>query len=164
MVLASHVVFTVYGFWLPNDPRGSWSDFVRTWELYWFGPPTKVTTRRSLARDAHNQQLRRVAKSALRYAPVHLTGRQALSVARGFKRALTESGYVVYACAVLPEHAHAVVKRHDTRRSESWGTSRDALRSNSSLTGCTRSGTCARRAGRYRRCGRAGRGRCSWIR
>jgi hypothetical protein len=27
-VLAYHVVLGAYGFWLPNDPRGSWSDFV----------------------------------------------------------------------------------------------------------------------------------------
>jgi len=25
MVIASHDIFTFYGFWLPNDPRGSWS-------------------------------------------------------------------------------------------------------------------------------------------
>src|SRR5438034_5148372 len=37
MVLASHGIFTAYGFWLPNDPRGSWSDFVRSWELFLAG-------------------------------------------------------------------------------------------------------------------------------
>src|SRR5437899_6098149 len=50
MVLASHVIFTTYGFWLPNDPRGSWSDFVAAWELFRAGgPATKTTTRRSVA-------------------------------------------------------------------------------------------------------------------
>jgi hypothetical protein len=39
MVLASHVIITAYGFWLPNEERGSWSDFVRSWELFKnFGP------------------------------------------------------------------------------------------------------------------------------
>jgi hypothetical protein len=28
MILAFHAIFGAYGFWLPNDPRGSWSDFV----------------------------------------------------------------------------------------------------------------------------------------
>ena len=37
-VLAYHLILTAYGFWLPNDPRGSWSDFVRAWELRRFGP------------------------------------------------------------------------------------------------------------------------------
>jgi hypothetical protein len=44
MILASHVIFSTYGFWLPNDPRGSWSDFVGAWELFRFGPATKTDT------------------------------------------------------------------------------------------------------------------------
>jgi hypothetical protein len=37
MVLGSHVIFGTYGFWLPNDPRESWSDFVGSWKLAHFG-------------------------------------------------------------------------------------------------------------------------------
>src|SRR4051812_43899841 len=33
MIVGYHVIFSTYGFWLPNDPRGSWSDFVGSWEL-----------------------------------------------------------------------------------------------------------------------------------
>ncbi|MBM4093542.1 MAG: hypothetical protein FJ276_29660, partial [Planctomycetes bacterium] len=32
------VIFGASGSWLPNDPRGSWSDFVGSWELWRFGP------------------------------------------------------------------------------------------------------------------------------
>src|SRR4051812_39201122 len=32
MIVGYHVIFSAYGFWLPNDPRGSWSDFVGSWE------------------------------------------------------------------------------------------------------------------------------------
>ena len=54
-VLAYHVVLTCYGFWLPNDPRGSWSQFVRAFELYRVGgPATKVQTDRSLAHVTHD--------------------------------------------------------------------------------------------------------------
>ena len=42
MVIAYHVIYSMYGFWLPNDPRGSWSDFVGSWELFRYGPATKV--------------------------------------------------------------------------------------------------------------------------
>jgi REP element-mobilizing transposase RayT len=112
MVIAHHLVFTTYGFWLPNDPRGSWSDFVRCWELYWYGAATKVTTRRSLARDAHDRNLRQVQKSALRYDPVQFSPQQIACVARGFARAVTESNYIVLACSILSEHVHVVVRRH----------------------------------------------------
>ena len=41
MVHGYHVIVCAYGFWLPNDPRGSWSDFVGKWELVRFGKATK---------------------------------------------------------------------------------------------------------------------------
>ena len=49
MILAFHFILSAYGFWLPNDPRGSWSEIVRNFELLRFGPATKVSTTRSLA-------------------------------------------------------------------------------------------------------------------
>jgi len=29
MILAYHLIFTLYGWWLPNDPRGSSSQLIR---------------------------------------------------------------------------------------------------------------------------------------
>lgn len=37
MIHAYHFILSAYGFWLPNDPRGSWSDFVGAWELFRYG-------------------------------------------------------------------------------------------------------------------------------
>ena len=37
MVLGYHIILSAYGFWLPNDPRGSWSDTIRVYELLRFG-------------------------------------------------------------------------------------------------------------------------------
>jgi REP element-mobilizing transposase RayT len=112
VILAFHSIISAYGFWLPNDPRGSWSDFVRAWELLRFGPATKVTTRQSVAATPHDRHLRESAKEALKYPPVHFTGIQARAIAYGFKDACEESGYVVFACAILPEHAHLIIGRH----------------------------------------------------
>lgn len=112
VVLAYHLIYTTYGFWLPNDPRGSWSDFVRSWELHWYGTATKVTTRESLARRGHDRDLRRIQKTALRYDPVRFTAAQMGAVARGIARAVAESRYVVFACSIMPEHVHMVVQRH----------------------------------------------------
>lgn len=112
MVLGYHIICTAYGFWLPNDPRGSWSDFVRSWELLAHGPATKTELRRSLARDPHDRKKRLEAKRSLRYDPVEFTGEQALCVANGFARAIRESGYVLLACSILPRHFHIVVARH----------------------------------------------------
>jgi REP element-mobilizing transposase RayT len=112
MVIAHHLIFTAYGFWLPNDPRGSWSDFVRSWELYCRGHATKVTARRSQAATVHDRELRRKQKSALQYDPVQFSPRQIACVARGFARAVDESHYTVLACSIMPDHVHGVVARH----------------------------------------------------
>jgi REP element-mobilizing transposase RayT len=112
VIIAAHVIITTYGFWLPNDPRGSWSDFVASWEILKFGTATKVTTRRSVAHVRHDQSLRRAAKQALRFPPVRFTGGQALAVGQGFARAIAEGKYVVNACSILPDHVHLVIARH----------------------------------------------------
>lgn len=113
-VLASHLIMTTYGFWLPNDPRGSGSDWVRKVELLKYGDAKKVTgqTRQSVARARHDASKRLEAKQALRFAPVELDAAQIAAVGRGFELAVQESGYEVYALAILRDHVHAVVKTH----------------------------------------------------
>ena len=111
MIVGYHVIFSAYGFWLPNDPRGSWSDFVGSWDLYRYGPATKTTERRSLAHDPHDRARRLAAKRALKCPPVVFTGLQARAVARGFGAYLRQSGLAVWACAILPDHVHLVTGR-----------------------------------------------------
>jgi REP element-mobilizing transposase RayT len=108
-MLAFHAIFGMYGFWLPNDPRGSWSKWIGSWELFRYGKATKVDTRRSLAHRPHDQRRRRVAKQALKYPPVVLDGHQAKAIAIGLGRASAEHGFTIHACAVLPEHCHLVI-------------------------------------------------------
>ena len=113
MVLASHVIVNAYGFWLPNEQRGSWSDFVRPWELFrQYDPATKVDTHRSVARRPYDRALKREMQESLKYPVVLFTGLQARAVARGFALQVEKSGYVVYACAILDDHSHLVLKRH----------------------------------------------------
>jgi REP element-mobilizing transposase RayT len=113
MLHGFHVIFSTYGFWLPNDPRGSWSDFVRQWELARFGSATKVNTHRSVAAVKHDVDKRLAAKRSLTYPEVSLSGVQALSVANGFRVAVEESKYQVYACSILPQHVHLVFGPHE---------------------------------------------------
>ncbi|MFI4860147.1 MAG: transposase [Phycisphaerales bacterium JB063] len=114
MVLAYHLVLTAYGFWLPNDPRGSYSDFVRSFDLYQAaGKATKVSTRRSVAHHAHDPIARERAKQALARKPVVFTGQQARTVALGFADYCTSNSRPCLACAVMPDHAHLVLQRTD---------------------------------------------------
>lgn len=115
MVRAYHLIISAYGFWLPNDPRGSWSDWIRKWKLLRFGPPTKTKSRRSVAGREHDVATRMAAKEVLEFPPVAFSGQQALAVAEGFAEACRKSEFVVWACAVLPEHVHLVIARHRLR-------------------------------------------------
>jgi REP element-mobilizing transposase RayT len=113
MILATHVIISGYGFWLPNEERGSWSDFVRSYELYKsFGPATKVDTHQSVARRPYDRARRAEARSTLKYPYVRLTGRQARAVARGFALLVEKTGYLIHACAIMPDHIHLVIARH----------------------------------------------------
>jgi REP element-mobilizing transposase RayT len=108
-----HVILPHYGFWLPNDPRGSWSCVVARWELVRFGKTTRHLEQRTLAQlSADELGQREAARKVLLYPPVSLTGEQALSVARGFQRQAAKCGYAIWACTILPEHTHLVIARH----------------------------------------------------
>jgi REP element-mobilizing transposase RayT len=111
MIVGYHVIFSAYGFWLPNDPRGSWSNFVGSWELFRYGPATKTNETRSLAHRQHDSARRRAAKSSLNYPPVQFIGLQARAIGRGFGRYVGCSGLPVWACAILPDHVHSVLGR-----------------------------------------------------
>ncbi len=112
MVLGYHVAFGAYGSWLPNDPRGSWSTWVRSLRLHRHGqsigpdpfwrpgsPPQCVTARLA-------------TKRSLICAPVRFTDRQILAIGRGFARIIDKCGYAVWACAILRDHVHMVIGRH----------------------------------------------------
>jgi REP element-mobilizing transposase RayT len=110
MIHGYHVIFGAYGFWLPNDPRGSWSEFVGSWELVRFGKTTRSIERSKLA--PYQERLRQQAKESLRYESVQFAGVQARAVGRGFAHAVRKSRFTVWACSILPEHVHLVLARH----------------------------------------------------
>lgn len=110
MVHGYHAIFAAYGFWLPNDPRGSWSAFVASWELVRFGRATKSLERVQLTEN--DERRRAEAKRALRHPPLSFSGQQARAVGRGFATAVRKSRLTIWACSVLPEHVHLVLARH----------------------------------------------------
>lgn len=112
MIVGYHLIFSAYGFWLPNDPRGSWSEFVGAWDLFQAGGKAtkeKVTERRSYARDPHDREQRLATKEQLQRPPVKFTGVQARAVGRGFGEYVKKAGLRVWACAIMPDHVHLVV-------------------------------------------------------
>ena len=118
MIVGYHCIFSTYGFWLPNDPRGSWSQFVASWDLFCAGgSATKLATRRSVAAAVlPPEQIRRrkAAQASLRYQPVAFSGRQARAVGMAFASVCAVKHYRIHACAIMPRHVHLFVGRTAT--------------------------------------------------
>ena len=111
MIHGYHAIWGTYGFWLPNDPRGSWSDFVGAWELRRFGKAHKQLNREDV--DPFDLALwKRDSQSALKYPAVSLTGIQAREVGRGFDAFTKISSLTIWALSILPQHVHMILGRH----------------------------------------------------
>lgn len=113
-VIAFHLILTMYGFWLPNDERGSGTDTVWAEHLRPFGDGTKgrADGERSVAGRTFNRIRARAAKRALKYPAVRLTGAQAKVAGEAVGRLARRDGLVVVAFALMPDHLHCVVLAH----------------------------------------------------
>ena len=112
-VLAYHLIMTAYGFWLPNEPRGSWSEVVQSLESCPSSvPATKVDTTRSAAHKPYDRELKRRMTNALARDPVEFSGLQARAIARGFANYVERVGLIICACSILRRHVHMVIMRH----------------------------------------------------
>ncbi len=110
MFVAHHLILSAYGFWLPNDPRGTGSNFVGSNALYDFaGRATKVDDGRSRASDPHDRGRRVAAREFLKWPPVLFTGVQARAVGRGIAEYVERMAIPIWACAIMPDHAHFVI-------------------------------------------------------
>ncbi len=118
-VIGFHIICCTYGFWLPNDERGSCSTFVGSEALTKFGPANPVSHGRSVARKPYDFQIRQMARESLKYPPVVLTLDQIAAAGRGIAKELAEfDAAPMYAFAGLRDHFHAVSGpcRYDIRR------------------------------------------------
>ena len=112
MIHGYHLVMVTYGSWLPNNPRGSWSDFVASWELYKkkkSAPPSEIPP--SLHENPRLLKQRRDAQQALKLPPVILNGIRSRAVGGGFAEQVRKSKLIFWACSILPEHVHLVIAR-----------------------------------------------------
>ncbi len=110
MPAAYHLGISAYGFWLPNDPRGSGSRFVGSRALYDFAVrATKVEDGGSRTHAEHDRTKRIAAKDLLKRPPGLFTGIQARAIARGIAKYAQWAAIPIWACAILPDHAHFVV-------------------------------------------------------
>jgi len=128
-IIAHHLLWTLYGHWLANDLRGSGSLALHDEK---FAPLGAVHHGRKPAfQQPSRQALRafyRQADPLLSFPKFWLDGakRQALGDALG--EVVAKEGYTVWACAVLSNHMHLVIRRHRDDALAMWHKLADATR------------------------------------
>jgi REP element-mobilizing transposase RayT len=104
-------MWTLYGWWLPNDPRGSTSRTIRNdlvgelGELH-FGRKQIQPARREV------REFYALAANALQHPLLSFPTNQFTVVAEAIGHAVQECDYTCYACAVMPDHIHMVIRKH----------------------------------------------------
>jgi REP element-mobilizing transposase RayT len=112
-VIAHHLILTGYGHWLPNDLRGSGSHEFYDPKLAPLGPihhgrkPLREQPSRGELRDFY-----RKAEPLLNFPIIWFDDAKRQVLADAFREVVREQRYTVYACAILSNHAHLVIRRH----------------------------------------------------
>ncbi|HZZ27179.1 MAG TPA: hypothetical protein VFE46_04155 [Pirellulales bacterium] len=111
MVVAHHLIWTAYGTWLPNDPRGSGSHTVAAPLLAELG---ELHYGRKQVQPAGREirEFYQHAEERLLFDVIRFDSEQIQMVADGLADAMHEFGYTCYACAIMPDHVHLVIRKH----------------------------------------------------
>jgi len=111
MVAGFHLVWTAYGWWLPNDPRGSWSDEIRVEAISELG---EAHYGRKLDQPK-SEELRRFyekARDVLKHPLLTMTAEEIALAGASFEKVIAERKYTCYACAIMPDHVHLLIRKH----------------------------------------------------
>lgn len=111
IVIAHHLVMTAYGWWLPNDPRGGTSERVASVSLEGLGEH-HVGRRKEQPPSKGIRRFYREAEDVLNHTLLEFGFADIEIVAEGFADAVAEHRYTCYACAILPDHVHLLIRKH----------------------------------------------------
>jgi REP element-mobilizing transposase RayT len=111
LVIAHHLIWTAYGCWLPNDPRGSGSTTIHTDVLRDLGElhygRKRVQPSGSEVRRFYEQ-----ARPLLRHALLRFGENERLQIGSAFAEVVAAERYTCYACAIMPDHVHVLLRKH----------------------------------------------------
>jgi REP element-mobilizing transposase RayT len=111
MVAAYHLVWTAYGWWLPNDPRGSSSHVIRQDLIAELGElhhgRKKVQPSGKVIRKFYDE-----AKLVLKHELRTFTEDEVQLIAASFADVIRQQRYTCYACAIMPDHVHILIRKH----------------------------------------------------
>ena len=111
MVAGYHLIWTVYGYWLPNDPRGSTSAEVRVEPIQALG---EIHHGRKAVQPS-SKEIRAFYQKAhdiLKHPVLTFDDDEIAILGKAFGAAIAEKDYTCYACAIMPDHVPLMIRRH----------------------------------------------------
>ena len=111
MIIGHHLIWTGYGQWLPNDPRGSTSQEIRNPILESLGA---LHFGRKRIQPCHREinEFYRDAEGKLQHPLPSFTTDQIEAIGVAFAQVANANAYTVWACAIMPDHVHVLVRKH----------------------------------------------------
>lgn len=111
MVVCYHLIWTAYGWWLPNDPRGSLSQVITTDVLAQLGEihygRKRIQPAGRVIRDFYQK-----AKPLLKHELLKMDEHDIPSITESFAEVIRRRNYTCYACAIMPDHVHILIRKH----------------------------------------------------
>src|SRR5207249_570369 len=105
MVAGYHLIWTAYGWWLPNDPRGSGSFEIRVEKINCLGD---IHYRRKIDQplSAEIRQFYQTVQDLLKHPLLTFDDVDIALIGKTIGEVITDRKYTCYACAVMPDHVH----------------------------------------------------------
>ena len=117
MIIAYHLIWTAYGYWLPNDPRGSTSKMIVSDVIAQLGKlhygRKKVQPSSREIRKFQNRSRNVLKHTLLKFKPSEFS-----IIADSLAEAIQKQNYTCYACAIMPDHIHMILRKHKHRSEE----------------------------------------------
>jgi REP element-mobilizing transposase RayT len=111
MIAGYHLIWTAYGWWLPNDPRGSSSHEIRSAEIADLGElhhgRKRIQPAGRVVREFYD-----AAQDKIKHELRTFDDRELAAVAEAFGEVIRLRAYTCYACAMMPDHVHLLIRKH----------------------------------------------------
>jgi REP element-mobilizing transposase RayT len=116
-VIAYHLIWTAYGWWLPNDPRGSGSRGIANDSIEPLGD-IHYGRRRVQPPPAVVRRFYERAGEVLKHPLLSFAPEEFPIIAEALADGIATHRYTCYACAVMPDHVHLLIRRHRHKAEE----------------------------------------------
>src|SRR6516225_4411003 len=128
MVAAYHLIWSAYGTWLPNDPRGSSSHEVRNSVLLEVGA-LHHGRKRIQPCAADIRAFYHKAEPLLKHAVLRFDDDDIIRISVAFADVVKNCGYTCYGCAIMWDHVHMCIRKHRHKAEEMIFNFQEASRS-----------------------------------